>query len=378
VAVRPGAPGRAFEPIICHAPRKRPVAPPYYRGRVNAHIPPEGEDPVRVRTEIRWRNAAATVTIQEVFFYSSGIYFGVEYQTTEVPPPTRRETPEGRQREADEATERVRTRLRLTDRIRVNGAGAGVIDVENLDRGFTVWMWSVFPAHPDGQPANAALIQLDWPEFPGGDATVPYPPPGSPTVPARDIPPHGAAPVLVRTYIPPHGEDPIVLRPGILWRNPTATVAIPEVFFYSAGVYLPVTYRTLPARPPAGRAETEEEEQRETAQEFDRMRILQSLVQQITVNGIRAEPRHYRSDNRWFTFTAWIWIEAGGPGDTLRVQLNRPEFPGAGATVPYPPPGSPTAPAPGVPQSWSDRGHNWGQTTTVLRSSGADPSITPG
>lgn len=355
MAVLPGAPGPSSA-----TPRKRPVAPPYYRGRVNAHIPPEGEDPVRVRTEIRWRNAAATVTIQEVFFYSTGIFFGVEYRTIEVPPPTRRETPEGRRREADEATERVRTRLRLTDRIRVNGVPVGMIHAESLDRGFTVWIWSPFPARPDGQPANAALIQLNSPEFPGADATVPYPPPGSPTAPVNHE--------IARTYIPPQGEDPLVVRPEILWQNPTAAVAIQEVFFYSTGVYIPVTYRTLPARPPARQAETEEEEQRETAQSFSRMRILQPLVQQITVNGIRAEPRHFKSNNRWFTFTAWIWIEAGGPGDALRVQLNRPEFPGADATIAYPPPGTLTAPAPSVPQSWSERGNNWGRTTTVLRS----------
>ena len=96
------------------------------------------------------------------------------------------------------------------------------------------------------------------------------------------------------------------------------------------------------------------------------MRILQPLVQQITVNGIRAEPRHFKSNNRWFTFTAWIWIEAAGPGDALRVQLNRPEFPGADATIAYPPPGTLTAPAPSVPLSWSERGNNWGRTTTGL------------
>jgi hypothetical protein len=193
-------------------------------------------------------------------------------------------------------------------------------------------------------------------------------PPGSPTAPVNHE--------VVRTCIPPQGEDPVVVRPEILWQNPTATVTIPEVFFYSTGVYIPVTYRTLPARPPARRAETEEEEQRETTQSFSRMRILRPLMQQITVNGTRAEPRHFKSNNRWFTFTAWIWIEAGGPEDALRVQLNRPEFPGAGATIAYPPPGTPTAPAPSVPQSWSDRGNSWGRTSTVLRSSGADPAIT--
>jgi hypothetical protein len=169
--------------------------------------------------------------------------------------------------------------------------------------------------------------------------------------------------------MPPGGEDPVRVRADIRWRNPTATVSIPAVFFYSAGVYIPVTYRTLPARPPARRAETEEEEQRETTQEFSRIRILKPLVQQITVNGIRAEPRHFQSNNRWFTFTAWIWIEAGGPEDSLRVQLNRPEFPGADVTIAYPPPGMLTAPAPSVPQSWIENG----STSTVLRSSGADP-----
>ena len=344
------------------------LAPPYYRGRVDSRIPPEGEDPVRVRTEIRWRSATATVAIPEVFFYSTGICFGVDYQTAEMPPPPRRETQEDRRREADEATERMRARLRLTSRIRVNGAPVDVIRAESSDRGFTVWIWCAFPAHSDGQPANAALIQLNSPDFPGADATVPCPPPGSPTTPVN----HG----IVRTYIPPQGEDPVVVRPGILWQNPTATVAIPEVFFYSTGAYVPVTYQTLPARPPARRAETEEEEQRETAQSFSRMRILQPLVQQVTVNGILAEPRHFTSNNRWFTFTAWIWIERGRPQDALRVQLNRPEFPGAAATIAHPPPGTPTAPAPSVPRSWSDRGKNWGRSTTVLRSSGADPAIT--
>lgn len=344
------------------------VALPYYRGKVDSRIPPEGADPVRVRTEIRWRNATATVAIPEVCFYSTGIYFAVDYQTAEVPPPPRGETQEDRRREADKATERMRARLRLTSRIRVNGAPVDVIRAESLDRGFTVWIWSAFPAHPEGRPASAALIQLNSPEFPDADATVPYPPPGSLATPVN----HG----IVRTYIPPQGEDPVVVRPGILWQNPTATVAIPEVFFYSTGVYIPVTYQTLPARPPARRAETEEEEQRETAQSFSRMRILQPLVQQVTVNGIRAEPRQFRSDNRWFTFTAWIWIEAGGPQDALRVQLNRPEFPAAPAIIAYPPPGTLTSPAPSVPQSWSERGKNWGRTTTVLRSSGADPATT--
>lgn len=185
------------------------------------------------------------------------------------------------------------------------------------------------------------------------------------------IPPEG-----VRTYTPPQGEDPVVVRPGIRWQNPTATVTIPEVFFYSTGVYIPVTYQTLPARPPASRAETKEEEQRETEQSFSRMRMLQPLVQQVTVNGMRAGPRTFRSNNRWFTFTAWIWIEAGGPQDVLHIQLNRPEFPGAVATFPYPPPGSVTTPAPGVPQSWDERGDNWARTTTVLRSSGPGSGTT--
>jgi hypothetical protein len=105
---------------------------------VNADIPPEGEDPVRVRTEIRWRNATATVAIPEVFFYSTGIYFGVDYRTIEVPPPPRRETPQDRRRQADEATEQVRTRFRLTDRIRVNGAPVSMIHAESIDRGFTL------------------------------------------------------------------------------------------------------------------------------------------------------------------------------------------------------------------------------------------------
>jgi hypothetical protein len=68
--------------------------------------------------------------------------------------------------------------------------------------------------------------------------------------------------------MPPEGEDPVRVRTEIRWRNATATVAIPEVFFYSTGVYIPVTYRTLPARPPARQAETEEEEQRQTAQSY--------------------------------------------------------------------------------------------------------------
>jgi hypothetical protein len=342
---------------------------------VSTHNPPEGEEPVRVRTNIRWGNATATIAIPEVFVYSTGIYFGVDYRTIDVPPPAQGESPEGRQRVADEATERVRTRLRLTDRIRVNGAGAGVIDVENLDRGFTVWMWSVFPAHPDGQPANAALIQLDWPEFPGGDATVPYPPPGSPRVPVSDIPPHGEAPVLVRTYIPPQGEDPVVVSTEVLWQNPTATVTIPEVFFYSTGVYIPVTYRPLAAPSPARQTETEEEQDPQPEEPFSRVNLWGELARQITVNGARMDRYHYHLTSRHHltspdrvTFTAWIWIEAGGPENTLHVELNWPEFADADADIAYPPPGSPTAPAPSVPQSWSDHGNNWGQATTTLRS----------
>jgi hypothetical protein len=344
------------------------VARPYYRGRVNSCFPPEGEDPVRVRTEIQWRNATATVTIPEVFFYSTGIYFPVEYRTIAVLPPPRRETPEDRRREADEATEQMRARVRLPSLIRVNGGPVRGIHGESVDRGFTVWIWSAFPAHPDGQTANAALIQLNSPEFPGADATVPSPAPGSATAPVSHE--------IVRTYFPPQGEDPVVVRPGIRWQNPTATVTIPEVFFYSTGVYIPVTCQTLPARPSARPAETKEEEERETAQSFSRMRTLQPLVQQITVNGIRAEPRTFRSNNHWFTFTAWIWIEAGGPHDALHIQLNRPEFPGAVATFPYPPAGSVTAPAASVPQSWDERGNNWARTTTVLRSSGPGSGIT--
>jgi hypothetical protein len=178
----------------------------------------------------------------------------------------------------------------------------------------------------------------------------------------------------VDTRIPPDGEDPVRVRTEIRWRNATATVAIPEVFCYSTGIYIPVTYRTLPARPRlAGRRRTKKNSGRQHSRSAGCG--LQPLVQQITVNGIRAEPSHFRSDNRWFTFTARVWIEAGGPQDALHVQLNRPEFPGAGATIAYPPPGTLTAPAPSVPQSWSERGKNWGQTTTVLRSSGADPVI---
>ncbi len=83
----------------------------------------------------------------------------------------------------------------------------------------------------------------------------------------------------VDSRIPPEGEDPVRVRTEIRWRNATATVAIPEVFFYSTGAYVPVTYQTPPARPPARRAGTEEEEQRETAQSFSRMGVLQPLVQ---------------------------------------------------------------------------------------------------
>ncbi len=333
---------------------------------MSTRFPPEGEDPVRVGAEIRWRNASASVAIPEVFAYSAGLSLRVEYRLTEGPPPSRGDTPQERRRVADEATERVRTRLQLASRITVNGAPVSVIRAASRERGFTVWVWCAYPPRPVGQPAGAALIQLNSPQFPGADATVAVPPPGSPTA-AVD---YG----VTRTYIPPQGEDPVVVRPEILWQNRAAAVAIPEVYFYSTGVYLPVTYRTLPARPPARRAQTEEEEQRETAQSDSRMRALRPLVEQVTVNGIRVEPRHYQSRDRWFTFTAWIWIAADGPQDALRVQLNVPEFPGADAIIACPPPGTPAAPAPGVPQSWDERGENWGRSVAVLRSSDADPA----
>jgi hypothetical protein len=183
---------------------------------------------------------------------------------------------------ADEATERVRTMLQLTDRIRVNGARPGVIDRETSDLGFTVWFWSVFPAHPGGEPANAALIELNSPEFPGAGAT--------------------------------------------LWQNPTATVAIPEVFFYSTGVFIPVTFRPLdvtPARP--AQAEVEQDGQAEHS--FSRMDIGSRLVRKITVNGTRTDP-----------------------------------------TIAYPPPGSPTRTAPEVPQHCIERGKNWGRGSVKLTS----------
>jgi hypothetical protein len=162
---------------------------------VTTRIPPEGEDPVRVRADIRWRDATATVTIPEVLVYSPGMYFAVEYRTLHAPsppPPERRKASEERRREAEESARRKRIWRPLANRITVNGVQGAVTYVENHERGFTAWIWSVSSANPDSRPANAARIQLNWPDFPGADATVPYPPPGSPTAPAPDIPEYWA------------------------------------------------------------------------------------------------------------------------------------------------------------------------------------------
>ncbi len=161
---------------------------PSYSGRVSTDIPPQDEDPVRVTTAIRWRNATATIAIPEVLVYSTGVYFAVDYQTLEVRPPTLPQTLEERRQVADEATRLMRIRYQLTDRIRVNDAQSRMIHGDSTEPGFTAWYWSAFPDRADGQPTSPAHLQLTWSDSPDVDVTVPFPPPGSPTTPADDVP----------------------------------------------------------------------------------------------------------------------------------------------------------------------------------------------
>jgi hypothetical protein len=151
--------------------------------------PPGNEDPIEVTTDIRWSSPTETVSIPQVYVYSTGVYFPVIYRTVvdTPPPPLPENTPDERRATARAQDERLSPRLRV-ERLKVNGAGAEVPSVKSRERGFNAWAWSDSRTHQAGRPENAMRFQLDWPGFPGAEATVPYPPPGSPTGPLRGAP----------------------------------------------------------------------------------------------------------------------------------------------------------------------------------------------
>jgi hypothetical protein len=150
--------------------------------------PPGNEDPVEATTDIRWSNPTGTVSIPRVYVYSTGVYFPVAYRTVDTPPPLPENTPDERRAAAEASFDRMRGGRQRVERLKVNGAHVEVPSVKSHERGFTAWAWSDSRTHQADRPENALRFQFDWPDFPGADSTVPYPPPGSPTGPVRGAP----------------------------------------------------------------------------------------------------------------------------------------------------------------------------------------------
>jgi hypothetical protein len=167
--------------------------------------PPGNEDPVKVTTDIRWSNPTGTVSIPEVYVYSTGVYFPVSYRTADTRPPVPENTPDERRAATQASFDRMSEGRLRVERLKVNGAGVEVPSVKSDERGFTAWAWSDSRTHQADRP-DAMRFQLNWPDIPGADAAVPYPPPGSPTGPVRGAP---------AFWIDEHGTGHIVLRnPG--------------------------------------------------------------------------------------------------------------------------------------------------------------------
>jgi hypothetical protein len=128
------------------------------------------------------------VSIPKVYVYSTGVYFPISYQTVDTPSPLPENTPDERRAATEASFDGLRKwRLRI-ERLKVNGAQVEVPTAKSHERGFTAWAWSDSRTHQADRPENAVRFQLDWPDLPGADSTVPYPPPGSPTGPVRGAP----------------------------------------------------------------------------------------------------------------------------------------------------------------------------------------------
>jgi hypothetical protein len=150
--------------------------------------PPGNEDPVEVTTDIRWSNPTGTVSIPRVYVYSTGVFFPVVYRTVDTPPPLPEDTPDERRAAMEASFDRLSKFHLRVERLKVNGAQVEVPTVKSHERGFTAWAWSDSRTHQVNRPEHATRFQFDWPDLPGADATVPYPPPGSPTGPVRGAP----------------------------------------------------------------------------------------------------------------------------------------------------------------------------------------------
>ena len=173
--------------------------------------PPGNEDPVEVTTDIRWSNPTGTVSIPKAYVYSTGVYFPVSYRTVGSPPVCPENTPAERRAATEALFDRLSTWRQRVERLKVNGARVEVPSVKPHERGFTAWAWSDSRTYEVGRPENTLRFQLNWPDFPAADSTVPYPPPGSPTGPVRGAPTfwhdeRGAGHIVLRSS----GVDPAI------------------------------------------------------------------------------------------------------------------------------------------------------------------------
>jgi hypothetical protein len=174
--------------------------------------PPDNEDPDEVTTDIRWSSPTGTVSIPRVYVYSTGVYFPVIYRTVDPPPSLPENTPDERRAAAEASFARLsRWHLRI-ERLRLNGTHVVAPTAKSHKQGFSTWAWSDYRTHQAGRPDNAMRFRLDWPDLPEADATVPYPPPGSPTGPVRGAPTY---------WRDENGAGHIVLRSSVV--DPTVT-----------------------------------------------------------------------------------------------------------------------------------------------------------
>lgn len=136
-------------------------------GFTSAPDPPVNEVPAQMSTRIAWRNPGASLSIPEVFLYTTGIEIALLYRTKDVEPAVTPET-------VTAGFQSMRTWRKRLGQLKVNGAATDVRTLQLHERGFTARAWSAFVSHQVDRPENAIRFELNWPEFESAVYTMPY------------------------------------------------------------------------------------------------------------------------------------------------------------------------------------------------------------
>jgi hypothetical protein len=129
---------------------------------------------------------------------------------------------------------------------------------------------------------------------------------------------------------PPEHEVPAQVTVGIVWRNPSAVLSIPEMFAYAAGLEIAVLYRAEDKRP-APTPET-------VGETFRSMKEWRARLARLKVNGAGVAVQTLQLHERGFTARVWSSFashQVDRPENAIRFELDWPEFDGAAHTVPY-------------------------------------------